>query len=424
MGAKLVHKSKCSALNFAERLQIFVTWQVLEFILCDFEAVGASFAHKSKCLPPGFAEHLQKTQRLSTSCVFQNENNDFTKSFQHKLSKTRPYLDHFGDRLRLVFWLIFVTFSVSIFASICLSIVDWFGELKWVKQTLTVPPWASLFGDLFRTSIRRCIVVALGLSLGALLAPFWSPKGLLGLISSPFWRPFGPIWCVGASLGACWLPSGYFLALFWLCWGFQELVWVLFCHLAGPRLHFWYGFEAVGANLVHKHKPAWTQLGSLFGSDSLTQGVVIKMEPTMVLNEQEACHSHKVAIRVWTLRRYLPRGNKCLDSCTSSRRGGSSIMFCGTSEGELHAFLNSFRITFVLCFSYGLHMLIIPNVRCASLERFVKTNIVPSLQWKTMNLYKICLMQTFQTKIMHFGKNNSGIMFGVFLHQLLSLCWC
>ena len=96
------------------------------------------------------------------------------------------------------------------------------------------------------------LLVALGLPLGALLAPFWSPKGLLGLILSPFWRPFGSILVPWGILGRMLAPFRLLFVSLLVVLGFQELLWASFYHLAGPRVHFWCGFEAVGANLVHK----------------------------------------------------------------------------------------------------------------------------------------------------------------------------
>ena len=63
------------------------------------------------------------------------------------------------------------------------------------------------FRDLFRRSIFRCILVALWLTFGSLLAPF----GSLWLPFAPLWLPFGSLW---HPLGDLLAPIGSLLAPF------------------------------------------------------------------------------------------------------------------------------------------------------------------------------------------------------------------
>ena len=68
-------------------------------------------------------------------------------------------------------------------------------------------PFFHHFRDLFRRSIFGCILVALWLPFGSLLAPF----GSLWLPFAPLWLPFGSLW---HPLGDLLAPIGSLLAPF------------------------------------------------------------------------------------------------------------------------------------------------------------------------------------------------------------------
>ena len=82
------------------------------------------------------------------------------------------------------------------------------------------------FRDLFRRSIFLCILVALWLTLGSILAPF-------GSLLAPFWLPSAPFWL---TFGVPWLTFGA------LCFTFAHLG-IHFLTSAVSCPHFSYLFE-------------------------------------------------------------------------------------------------------------------------------------------------------------------------------------
>ena len=106
-----------------------------------------------------------------------------------------PY--QFQDNLRIEFSLIFMTFSASIFASICSSIFDGKCHQNDSKKHPGNPSKSILFATMSESRF---------------LDAFWSPFGSLWV---PFWLPLVPF---GLPLAHFWLPLAHFwltLAHFW-----------------------------------------------------------------------------------------------------------------------------------------------------------------------------------------------------------------
>ena len=93
----------------------------------------------------------------------------------------------------IVFSCFFMTFLASIFASIFSSFFDGKWLPKWSGGFPVRRSFWILFRDLFRRLIFWCILVALWLTFGALLAPFWLPLTPFGFLLHPFWFPLPPL---------------------------------------------------------------------------------------------------------------------------------------------------------------------------------------------------------------------------------------
>ena len=144
----------------------------------------------------GFLFEKQIVFKLSPSSK-KNENHQFWHPFWH----------HFGSLLASFF----DTFSASIFGCFfgC-HFFDFWSKMvaKWLLKTPAhgsiFAPKAALgahFRDLFRSLIFWCILVALWLHFGSILAPFCS-------LLAPFWLPLAPYW----------LPFGHFCSTFTHFW--------------------------------------------------------------------------------------------------------------------------------------------------------------------------------------------------------------
>ena len=124
---------------------------------------------------------------------------NFSKIF---LSKNRPIFASFFMIFHDFFGIDFrIDFFIDVWCKMAPKIVHFY-LLRW-------PLWL-LFRDLFRRSIFRCILVALWLTLGSILAPF-------GSLLAPFWLPLAPFGSLLAPFGSLWLtfllPLAHFLLL-------------------------------------------------------------------------------------------------------------------------------------------------------------------------------------------------------------------
>ena len=84
-------------------------------------------------------------------------------------------------------------------------------------------PFWLLFRDLFRRSIFRCILVALWLTLGSILAPF-------GSLLAPFWLPLAPFGSLLAPFGSLLAPFGSHFCSLWLTFCSFWLTFTPFSH--------------------------------------------------------------------------------------------------------------------------------------------------------------------------------------------------
>ena len=118
----------------------------------------------------------------------------FSKSIKHQL--------HF----RIVFSLIFITFSTHIFAQMFISFLMENGSQMAPKNN----PAACLFGSLFATFSEDPFLDAFWSPFSSLLAPFGSLLAPLGSLLAPFGSllaPFGSFWL---PFGSLWAPFSHF----------------------------------------------------------------------------------------------------------------------------------------------------------------------------------------------------------------------
>ena len=161
--------------------------------------------------------------------------------FKKKLKNNRVL----GDRCWHHLWMILLGFSCFRRIDFCIEFLMHFGcildQKGSLSQSSTAPFWHP-FGDLFRTLISGCILVALWIAFASILGAFgsllaasgspsahfgslWLPSGSLWFLLVPFWFPLAPFWLPLAlfwlylaslrlSFGSLWLPFG----TRWLPW--------------------------------------------------------------------------------------------------------------------------------------------------------------------------------------------------------------
>ena len=115
-----------------------------------------------------------------------------------------------------------MTFSVSISASICLSIFDGKWLPKWMSATSGGAPFFHYFHALASILFAFCPKAVFRMHFGRPLAPFW-------IHFVPFWRPLAHF-CI--TFGALWLTFGA-LGLTFGALG------VTFAHAGARFSHFW-----------------------------------------------------------------------------------------------------------------------------------------------------------------------------------------
>ena len=103
---------------------------------------------------------------------------------------------------------------------------------KWSGEMYAQRPFLHHFRDLFRRLIFWCILVALWLTYGSILAPFWLSLAPFGILLAHFWLVVAHFWL---PLTHFWRP----LAHFWCPWPHFWLPWnSFFSFLVRPNIIF------------------------------------------------------------------------------------------------------------------------------------------------------------------------------------------